>query len=542
MVSRCAAVMMAAAAVADVVQPLPVDLHALDGESEMPESSVSLLQTRMEKMRKSQVSAEAGDSVNMNSKVEGAAEASKAMKEMGDAITSLFSPNQLTQGEFKGAEAIKERAALQSTAIGKASHAIEDVKQAFSKLLAQEEAKAKVAKEKQKQEKESEKADRVSFTQQQDARIGQSSTFNVEAAADFWDDVTDLKTGATAQEASKASKKTSDTSGINIWDDDWKAASNAGSLDVTQSVTDRSYLSQSTSLQAALVGQPKEQKSEAEDAPKQEVVMSWGHDEDPPKNSLLSAKTEGFPSLMSNQNKEDEREEDEESISSKNFETSDEQVVKTFTGSNVAQHSRSIQSILGDMMLSPDDQGMFGVPQEETKATSNHTTSDVQNQTSLANNVGNQSKSDVQNQTVPGRNKTSLASVGRVIKTVIKSVENSTWPWSKNTKPAESSGEILAKNVSNSTKAVNQGTSDANKTKDDAAKNASTDTVLEKSNGTATKEDAAAESKTELESTNKTATQKDTASATKANQTSQTNSSVNDTATDVAASNSTDKK
>jgi len=192
MVSRCAVVMMAAVAAADVVQPLPVDLHTLDGDgSEMPECSVSLLQTRMEKMRKSQVT------------VDSAEQASTAVKEMGEAITGLFSLDDTNEAKPKGADAIKTRMALKSTAIGKATHAIEDVKQAFSKLLEKSQYD-------EASEKEGKKANEVSMTQQLRDHIGHTSTFDTAAAADFWDDVADGKGDADAQE--KVSAKASETS------------------------------------------------------------------------------------------------------------------------------------------------------------------------------------------------------------------------------------------------------------------------------------------------------------------------------------------
>lgn len=346
---------------------------------------------------------------------------------------------------------------------------------------------------------------------------------------------------------------------------------------MTQSATDLSYLSQSKYLQLALEGQHIEHKSKDDEEPEQKPVLSWGHDKESSKNSLLSTKAGGFPPTMAKEQNDDEeiissknfelsmakeQNDEEDTISSKKFETSDEQVVKAFIGGNVAQNSKSIHSILGDMMLSPDDQGMFSSPQDEKKAEG--TKSDVQNQTSLASN--DQGKSDMQNQTVLAttdqnrsdvRNKTSLATVGSAIKNVIKSVENSSWPWSKNTKP-DSSAEVIAKDVSNNTKAVNQDASVANKTDEtktssndtilehsnktatteDVAKAPANGTVLDKSNNLATEEDAAKVNDTVVEKSNKTATQEDIATATKSNKTSETKASVNDT----AASNNTDKK
>jgi len=568
--------MMAAAAAADVVQPLPVDLHALEGDG-----SVSLLQTRMEKMRRTQVIAEAGDSVTVNTEADAAEQASKAMKEMGDAITSLLSPDMTKQGEMKSAKAIKDKASLQSTAIGKASHAIEDVKQAFSKLLAKEEIKAKAGKEKKEKKKESKDAESVSFAQQYDNRIGVSSTFDAGAAADFWDDAADVKGSSVAREEVSAEASKTSENGMNIWDDDWKAASDAGFLDVTKSATDNSYLTQSHYLQAALEGQQVQQKSKVESEleqkvveaqkskietePKEKVVLTWGHDEEPSKNSLLSAETAGFPSLVSKEHNDD-KQEDEESISSKQFETSDEEVVKHFVGGNVAQNSKAIQSILGDMLLTPDDQGLFGLPQdqEESDVPSDHK-SDVQNKTVLA--TGAENKSEVQNKTVLAtndqnqsgvRNKTSLASVGIAIKSVISSVENSSWPWSKTSKPAD----VLAKDESNNTKAVSQNASEAKSStngtvlersndtvkKEGAAKNSANTTVLDKSNGTAAKEITVknAANGTVLEKSNDTASKKvaatDTANVTKTNATLDAKAAVNDTSAGAAVSNSSNKK
>merc|ERR1719198_542653 len=215
-----------------------------------------------------------------------------------------------------------------------------------------------------------------------------------------------------------------------------------------------SYLSQSHSVQGALEGHHADSKSKADNKIEQKavdsksdvvgktdqkVVLTWGADEEPSKNSLLSAETGGIPLTMAK-----EQAEEDETVSSKKFETSDEQVVKAFIGGNVAQNSKSVQSILGDVMLSPDDQGIFGAAEEETKAKSAKAQDRavVQNQSSLAAN--NQSKSEVQNQTELAAteqgqsgapNKTSLATVGSAIKSVIKSVENSSWPWSKRAKP-----------------------------------------------------------------------------------------------------------
>jgi len=525
MVSRCAAVMMAAAAVADVVHPLPVDLHALDGDtSEMPECSVSLLQTRMEKMRKSQVSVEAADSMKVSNKVEGAVQASEAMKEMGEAITELFSLNTEQLDKPKEAEAIKSRAALKSTAIGKASHAIEDVKQVFSKLLAQEEVKTKVGKDKI-EKKDDKKSNDLSFTQSQEARIGHSSTFDMDAAADFWDDA---DVSAAANE--RVSGKEGSGSNMDIWDEDWKTASNAGSIDVTNSAKEGSYLSQSHFVQSALEGHHAQSKSEVDGETQQKVVLSWGVDNEPSMNSLLSAKSEGVPLTMAK-----EQVEDDETISSKKFETSDEQVVKAFIGGNVAQNSKSVQSILSDMVLSPDDQGIFGAAEEDMKAKAAKAQDKavVQNQSTLAAN--NQSKSAVQNQTVfaateqdksDAPNKTSLATVGSAIKSVIKSVENSSWPWSKHTEPdGTGAEEVLAKDLSNN----NQTSAKGNATKEDAAK-FSAKTELEKLNSTSTKDDATA---AVHESSNSSAQGE---SRTKLNTTSEAKASANNT------SNSTGKK
>jgi len=517
--------MMAAAAVADVMHPLPVDLHALDGDtSEMPDSSVSLLQTRMEKMRKSQVSVEAADNMKVSNQAEGAVQASEAMQEMGEAITELFSLNTEQLDKPKGADAIKSRAALKSTAIGKASHAIEDVKQVFSKLLAQEEFKAKVGKDKM-EKKHDKKSDDLSFAQSQEARIGHSSTFDMDAAADFWDDA-DVKAVAN----DRLSGKESSVSNVDIWDEDWKAASSAGSIDVTKIAKEGSYLSQSHFVQSALDGHHADTKSDVDGDMQQKVVLSWGADNAPSKNSLLSAKSEGVPLTMAK-----EKVEDDEAISSKKFETSDEQVVKAFIGGNVAQNSKSVQSILSDMKLSPDDQGIFGAAEEDMKAKGAQTQDKavVQNQSSLAAN--NQSKSEVQNQTVlaaaeqdksDAPNKTSLATVGSAIKSVIKSVENSSWPWSKHAKP-EGTGaeEVLAKDASNNTVEINQTSANGkdNTTKEDAAKSSATKTELEKLNSTATKENAAA---AVLESSNNTAQGE---SGTKSNKTSDAKVSANGT-------------
>lgn len=533
MVSRCAAVLMAAAAVADVVQPLPVDLHALEGDA-----SVSLLQTRMEKMRKSHFGMEAGDSVKVNNQLDGAAQASEAMKEMGEAITSLFSIEKDQIDKPKGADAIKERASLQSTAIGKASHAIEDVKQAFSKLLVQKEVKANVVKEKT-EKKESKKA--VSFTQSQDARIGHSSTFNIEAAADFWDD------GVSAKEIKNSKRLEDSGSNIDVWDDDWKAASNAGSLDVRQTAKEGSYLSQSNYLQANLEGEQVETKTEASDSTKQKAVLSWGSDKEPAKNSLLSAETGGFPLTMAK-----EQEDDEETISSKKFETSDEQVVKAFAGGNVAQNSKSVQNILGDMLLSPDDQGMFGSPQEETKSkNTDEDGADIQNHSALA--AKNQSQPEALNQTELAAknqekpNKTSLASVGSAIKSVITSVENSSWPWSKQPKPADNNGEVLAKEMSNKTNETkpietetsSNGTALEHSNTTTTNKASANNTEIEKPSTKATEEKAAGVTETVLEGSNKT-TKEDAGSGTKTNTTSEEKTSANDTV--AHTSNSTDKK
>jgi len=536
---------MAAAAAADVVQPLSVDLHALEGD----ECSVSLLQTRMEKMRKSQVGAEAGDSMKLNSQLDAAAQASEAMKEMGEAITSLFSMENEKIDKPKNAKAIKERASLQSTAIGKASHAIDDVKQAFSKLLAEKDGKSEVRKD--ETEKKKHEKDDVSLAQSQDVRIGHSSTFDLEAAADFWND------GVSRKEIKNFKQLEQGRSNVDVWDDDWKAASNAGVLDVSQNAKQGSYPLQSNNLQTAPEKQPPMQpKSEATDSGKPKVVLSWGPDKEQTKksvlswgpdkeqtkNSLLSAKVGGFPLTMA-------KEEDEETISSKKFETSDEQVVEAFAGGNVAQNSKSVQNILGDMVLSPDDQGIFGsLPEEPNSKNTDEAGAELQNHSALA--AKSESQSEVQNQTElaekeqvrSASNKTSLASVGSAIKSVITSVENSSWPWSKHPKPADNE-EVLAKEISNKT----------NETKTTEIKTSSNNgTVSEHSNTTikatannteiekpkATEGKTAEVSETVLEGSNKTA-KEDAGDKIKMNTTSEEKTSASDT--DAHTSNTTDK-
>jgi len=310
MMSRCAAVVVALGVV-DASTPFAAELHALDGDDvcrslgaiEMPECSVSLLQTRVEKMRKSPITVEA---------VDGSDQASLAMTEMKDAITDLFSSD--SENQEMGAPH-NSKMTLKSAAVDKASHALDTVKQVFSKLLAQEENRVHDEEQDSKKhqhgsskdghgsktnQQDSKKDDDVSFTQQNN-QVGHLSTFDSAEAEDFWHDA---KSNAEAQPTAEFSD--------DFWGDDYlKKATNVGSVDSK-------------------------------------------------KSALLNTQvaSSGFPHWS---------DEDEEIAANEEaYATSDTQVVKTITGSSIAQNSKSVQEILGDVLLSPDDQEMFTLPKAKS--------------------------------------------------------------------------------------------------------------------------------------------------------------------------------
>jgi len=417
--SRYAAVVVAVV-VADAAKPLAVELHALhalDGDDvcrslsaiEMPECSVSLLQTRVEKMRKIPITVEV---------VDGSDQASHAMNEMKDAITDLFSPD--AESQEKGTDH-KSKMTLKSTAIEKASNALEDVKHAFSKLLAQEENKVHDAQHKtdphdSKQDQHHSKKDQHDIKQnddvsleQQSTQIGHISTFDAVSAEDFWNDAVDAKSSADAQQTPSKMMANSGAASDSFWDDDWKKASNVGSAA-------RNY------LQAAL-----EEEHKAS------------------KNVLLNtqAGSSSFPRTMDRpRNWSDE---DEESIATEtDFETSDKQVVQSITGSSVAQNSKSVQKILGDVMLSPDDQEMFTLPHESD----HHDKPKVALESLESIVVGSEGTQD-------------------------SSVLNSSWPWSRSAKLNVTDERVIKKDSLNDTKTDDtvsaNATSSVNDTKTEGA-------------------------------------------------------------------------